>query len=99
MRPLLELIQEPLVNVGHKCEATIGVGAHELANHGLVVVLRDEPAHHEVVSLGGEAMFLEPARELRVVVGEGAPARLRAIRDERRGNVPVLLVDILLDVF
>ena len=101
VRLLLQLLEELVAHVRHQREVPLRVARHELADHGLVVVLRHEPAHHQVVRLRFQTLRPEPVQELRVVVRQTAPPALRSVGDERcLRTVPrVLLADVLLHVY
>ena len=73
VRLLLQLLEELVAHVRHQREVPLRVARHELADHGLVVVLRHEPAHHQVVRLRLQTLRPEPVQELRVVVRQTAP--------------------------
>ena len=66
----LEFCEEGVVHSRHEREIPLGVGSHELPNHGLVVVLGHEASYNQVIAEGLEALLGEPSRELRVVVSE-----------------------------
>lgn len=96
----LELVEEGFVHVGNEREVLGRLAQHELANHGLVVVLGNKAAHYQVVFLGLQALFGKPARELFVVIGEAATANLGTVGNE--GSLGLVLgvrfLDVLLDV-
>lgn len=96
----LEFVEEGFVHVGNEREVLGSLAPHELANHGLVVVLGNKAAHHQVVFLGLQALFGKPVRELFVVIGEAAPANFGTVGDE--GSLGFVLgvrfLDVLLDV-
>ena len=96
----LEFFEERLVHVGYEREVLGRLAQHELADHGLVVVLGHKAAHHKVVFLGLQALFGKPVRELFVIVGQAAPANFGTVGDE--GSLGLVLgvrfLDVLLDV-
>lgn len=96
----LEFFEERLVHVGYEREVLGSFAQHELADHGLVVVLGHKTANHQVVFLGLQALFGNPARKLLVIVGQTATADFGTIGDECRLRVilGVAFADILLDV-
>ena len=96
----LELVEEGFVHVGNECEVLGSLAPHELANHGLVVVLGNKAPHHQVVFLGLQALFGKPVRKLFVVIGKAAPANFGTVGDEGRLGLVlgVRFLDVLLDV-
>lgn len=96
----LEFVEERLVHVGYECEVLGRLAQHELANHGLVVVLGHKAAHHKVVFLGLQALFGEPVRKLFVTVGQAATADFGTIGDKRRLRIilGVAFADVFFDV-
>ena len=100
MRLPLELCEEGVVHSRHEREIPLGVGSHELPNHGLVVVLRHEASHNQVVAVGLEALLGEPSGELGVVVSERGVPDVGPVGDESRLGVQVGILpsNVLLDV-
>ena len=96
----LEHFQEGFVHVGNQCEVFGSLAQHELANHGLVVVLGHKTAHHKVVFPGLQALFGEPVRKLFVVIGQAATADFGTVGDECRLRVilGVAFADVFFDV-
>ena len=62
VRLLLQLLEELVAHVRHQREVPLRVAHHELADHGLVVVLRHEPANHQVVRLRLQTFDLNQSR-------------------------------------
>lgn len=93
----LEFVEEGLVHIGYEREVLGCLAQHELADHGLVVVLGNKAPHHQVVFLGLQALFGKPVRELFVIVGEAAPANFGTVGDE--GSLGLVLGIRFLDVF
>ena len=96
----LEFVEERLVHVGYEREVLGRLAQHELANHGLVVVLGHKAAHHQVIILGLQALFGEPVRKLLVTVGQAATADFGTVGDECRLRVilGVAFADVFFDV-
>ena len=96
----LELVEERLVHVGNEREVLGCLAQHELANHGLVVVLGYKAPHHQVVFLGLQALFGKPVRELFVVICEAATANFGTVSDERSLGLVlgVRFLNVLFDV-
>ena len=96
----LEFVEERLVHVSYERKVLGSLAQHELADHGLVVVLGHKAAHHKVVFLGLQALFGEPVRKLLVTVGQAATTDFGTIGDE--GSLGLVLgvrfLDVLLDV-
>ena len=96
----LEFVEERLVHVGNEREVLGCLAQHELADHGLVVVLGHKAAHHQVVFLGLQALFGEPVRKLLVTVGQAATTDFGTVGDECRLRVilGVAFADVFFDV-
>lgn len=96
----LEFVEERFVHVGYECKVLGRLAQHELADHGLVVVLGHKTAHHKVVFLGLQALFGEPIRELFVIVGQATVTDFGPVGDERRLRVilGVAFADVFFDV-
>lgn len=96
----LEFVEERLVHVGYESKILGSLAQHELANHGLVVVLGHKAAHHQVVFLGLQALFGEPVRKLLVTVGQAATADFGTVGDESRLRVilGIAFADVFFDV-
>lgn len=97
---LFQFLAEAWVYGGDQGKALGGLAQHELADHGLVVVLGYESTHHQVVVLGLKVLVGEPLGELGVVVGQLAPADFCTVGDKGGVGVElaVRLVDVLFDV-
>ena len=96
----LEFVEERFVHVGYECKVLGRLAQHELADHGLVVVLGNKATHHQVVFLGLQALFGEPIRKLLIVVGQAATADFGTVGNERRLRVilGVAFADVFFDV-
>lgn len=96
----LEHLEKSLIHVGYEREVLRRLAQHELADHGLVVVLGNKAAHHQVVFLGLQALFGKPVRELFVIVGQAATTDFGTVGDECRLRVilGVAFADVFFDV-
>ena len=68
----LEFIKELVADVRNQSEIPLRVALHELANHCLVIVLRNEPANHQIIRLRRQSLDLIPVLQLRIVILDAA---------------------------